>query len=122
MGCLAFMVFKWQMDIGMTETGARNMTLLLMVLFENVHVLNSRSETVSMFRQSLVGNHFLVFAILGAQAIHIGAMYTPGLRDVLQVEPVTLQQWTQLLMIALTLIIVDELHKAWHARNPVILR
>jgi calcium-translocating P-type ATPase len=119
MGCLAFMVFKWQMDIGMTEAGARNMTLLLMVLFENVHVLNSRSETVSMFRQSLIGNHFLVFAILGAQAIHIGAMYTPGLRDVLQVEPVTLQQWVQLLMIALTLIIVDELHKAWHARNPV---
>jgi len=47
-------------------------------------------------------------------------MYTPGLRDVLQVGPVTLLQWSQLLMIALFLIVVDELHKAWHARNPVI--
>lgn len=116
MGCLAFWVFKWQMDSGMTEAGARNMTLLLMVLFENVHVLNSRSETRSIFRQSFLGNRFLIFAILGSQAIHIAAMYTPGLRDVLQVEPVTLQQWTQLLMIALTLIILDELHKLWHQR------
>ncbi|RLA04429.1 MAG: haloacid dehalogenase [Gammaproteobacteria bacterium] len=114
MGCLAFMVFTWQMHAGMTEAGARNMTLLLMVLFENVHVLNSRSETVSVFRQGLFSNRFLIVAILGAQAIHIAAMYTPGLRTILQVEPVTLLQWSQLLMIALFLIVVDELHKRWH--------
>jgi Ca2+-transporting ATPase len=47
-------------------------------------------------------------------------MYTPGLRDVLQVEPVTLQQWTPLLMIALTLIIVDELHKLWRKRTSIV--
>ena len=116
MGCLAFMVFTWQMNIGMTETGARNMTLLLMVLFENVHVLNSRSETLSVFRQGLFSNRFLIFAIIGAQAVHIAAMYTPGLRAILQVEPVTLLQWSQLLIIALVLIVVDELHKRWHQR------
>ena len=116
MGCLAFMVFTWQMHMGMTEKGARNMTLLLMVLFENVHVLNSRSETVSVFRQGLFSNRFLIVAILGAQAIHIAAMYTPGLRTILQVEPVTLLQWSQLLIIALVLIVVDELHKRWHQR------
>jgi len=44
-------------------------------------------------------------------------MYTPGLRDVLQVEAVTLQQWVQLLMFALTLIVVDEVHKYWHLRK-----
>lgn len=114
MGCLAFMVFTWQMNMGVTETSARNMTLLLMVLFENVHVLNSRSETVSVFRQGLFSNRFLILAILGAQAIHLAAMYTPGLSAILQVEPVTLLQWAQLLMIALILIIVDELHKRWH--------
>lgn len=117
MGCLAFTVFKWQMDMGAREADARNMTLLLMVLFENVHVLNSRSETLSLFRQGLFGNRLLIFAILGAQAIHIGAMYMPGLRSVLQIAPVTLLQWSQLLMVALTLVVVDELHKLWHARQ-----
>lgn len=117
MGSLAFAVFQWQMDMGAAEADARNMTLLLMVLFENVHVLNSRSETLSVFRQGLFGNRLLIFAILGAQAIHIGAMYMPGLRSVLQIAPVTLLQWSQLLMVALTLIVVDELHKLWHARQ-----
>jgi len=114
MGLLAFAVFTWQLNAGATEAGARNLTLLLMVLFENVHVLNSRSETVSVFRQGLFSNRFLIFAILGAQAIHIAAMYTPGLSTILQVEPVTLLQWAQLLMIALVLIVVDELHKRWY--------
>jgi len=116
MGCLAFAVFKWQVDDGVATETARNVTLLLMVLFENVHVLNSRSETTSLFRQKFFGNPFLIFGMLGAQAIHIGALYMPGLRDVLQVEPVSLHQWTQLLTIALVLIVVDELHKLWHQR------
>lgn len=120
MGCLAFALFSWQMSTGVSESSARNMTLLLMVLFENVHVLNSRSETASIFRMSLFGNRLLLLAIGCAQAIHIAAMYTPGLREILQVEPVTLLQWAQLLLIALLLIVVDELHKLWHARHAAM--
>ncbi|MDH3830107.1 MAG: HAD-IC family P-type ATPase [Gammaproteobacteria bacterium] len=117
MGCLAFAVFSWQLNNGVPEPAARNMTLLLMVLFENVHVLNSRSETLSVFRQGVFSNRFLVVAIFCAQAIHIGAMYTPGLREILQLEPVTLHQWMQLLVVALLLIVVDELHKYWRSRQ-----
>jgi len=119
MGVLAFATFSWQIQNGANVESARNITLLLMVLFENVHVLNSRSETRSLLRQYFFGNPFLILGMLGAQAIHIGAMYTPGLRDVLQVQPVSIVQWSQLLSIALCLIIVDELHKFIHARNSV---
>jgi len=87
------------------------MTLLLMVLFENVHVLNSRSEKQSIFKQYFFGNKFLLFGMLAAQGIHIMAMYTPGLRELLELSPVSLHQWTGLLGIALSLIVVDELHK-----------
>jgi len=114
MGCLAFIVFQYQINQGATEETARNITLLLMVLFENVHVLNSRSETCSIFRQYFLGNKFLIFGMLGAQAVHIGAMYTPGLRDILQLQPVNIIQWSTLLSIALILIIIDELHKLAH--------
>ena len=114
MGCLAFIVFKLQLNQGASEESARNITLLLMVLFENVHVLNSRSETCSIFRQYFFGNKFLLFGMLGAQSIHIAAMYTPGIRDILQLEPVTLEQWFTLLCIALTLIVLDESHKFLH--------
>ena len=49
--------------------------------------------------------------MLAAQGIHIAAMYITGLNDVLQMQPVTLQQWSILLLIALILIVVDEAHK-----------
>lgn len=111
MGCLAFALFKWQIDSGVAEQEARNITLLLMVLFENVHVLNSRSEKLSIFKQYFFGNKFLLFGMLAAQGIHIMAMYTPGLRELLELSPVSLQQWSGLLGIALLLIVVDELHK-----------
>jgi magnesium-transporting ATPase (P-type) len=88
-----------------------------MVLFENVHVLNSRSETQSVFRQPFFGNPLLLFGMLAAQGIHIAAMYTPGLKDVLQVEPVSLLQWATLLCIALVLIVVSEAHKHINKRK-----
>ncbi|WDE09400.1 cation-translocating P-type ATPase [Thalassomonas haliotis] len=116
MGTLAFTFFKWQLDAGVAEDQARNLTLLLMVLFENVHVLNSRSEHLSIFRQYFWGNKFLLFGMLTAQGVHIGAMYTPGLRDWLALSPVTLEQWSMLLLIATILIVVDEGHKLYHKR------
>jgi len=122
MGVLAFATFSWQIQNGANIESARNITLLLMVLFENVHVLNSRSETRSLLRQYFFGNPFLIFGMLGAQAIHIGAMYTPGLREVLQVQPVSIMQWSQLLSIALCLIVVDELHKFIHSRYSFTTR
>lgn len=119
MGSLAFAVFSWLLHQQMSTEQARNLTLLLMVLFENVHVLNSRSETRSVFHQRFWGNPLLIMGMLTAQCIHIGAMYTPGLNDVLQIEPVTLNQWLALLPIALLLIVVDELHKWWLNRQRV---
>lgn len=120
MGCIAFVVFYWQLQMGTDEESARNITLLLMVLFENVHVFNSRSETVSIFRQSFFGNPLLLFGMLTAQAIHILAMHMPGLSSVLMIKPVSMELWSQLLLIALLLIVVDELHKFWH--NSVRVR
>lgn len=117
MGCLAFGLFKWLLDHGVTEYDARNMTLLLMVLFENVHVLNSRSESKSIFKQYFFGNKLLLFGMLAAQGVHIGAMYTPWLQDLLQISPVSFMQWSSLLGIAVTLIVIDEIHKLIHNRT-----
>jgi magnesium-transporting ATPase (P-type) len=117
MGVLAFAVFYWQIYQGVEETAARNITLLLMVLFENVHVLNSRSETRSIFRHKFFSNPFLLFGMLAAQGVHILAMHFPPLGDILQISPVSLTLWTQLLGIACLLVIVDEVHKYFMHRK-----
>jgi hypothetical protein len=83
-----------------------------MVLFENVHVFNCRSENSSAFRIPFSNNWPLIAAVLGAQAVHVGAAFVPGLRDVLQIEPISVAMWSMLLPVAVSVLVVMELDKA----------
>ncbi len=112
MGVLAFAVYAFLMNQGMAVEEARNLTLMLMVLFGNIHALSSRSESRSLFQVRFWSNPFLVLAVPLAQAVHIGAMYVPGLSDVLQLQPIALREWLILLGVALILLLVEEAHKA----------
>jgi Ca2+-transporting ATPase len=119
MGALAFVTYQWMLSIGHNIDEARNAILLLMVLFENVHVFNSRSETISAFRHNPLGNKLLLFGTAIAQLVHVTAMYTPGLSSVLAIQPVAFAEWLALLGIALSLLLVMEAHKwFWARRNP----
>jgi len=116
-GGLSFACFAYLLDAGWTETSARNSLLLLMVFFENVQALNSRSETTSVLLQPWRHNPYLILAILAAQAIHIGVMYWPFMQQVLGCQAVQLSHWASLLLISLTLLLVIELDKALGRRN-----
>ena len=115
-GGVAFGAYRWLLARGLAVEEARNATLLLMVLFENVQAFNSRSETRSVFRHDPMRNRLLLFGTLAAQLIHIGAMYTPGLREVLGVQPVSLAHWAELLALALTLLLAMEAYKRLRRR------
>lgn len=110
-GSVAFVVFQWLISRGFNLDEARNGTLLLMVLFENVHVFNCRSEIRSVFTHNPLRNPILLFGTAIAQLVHIAAMYTPWLSDVLHIQPVTAEHWLELLAIALSVLFVMELHK-----------
>lgn len=113
MGVLAFAVYAWLIHTGMVIEEARNLTLLLMILFGNIHALSSRSESRSLFRISFFANPFLVLAVPIAQLVHIAAIYTPGIGEVLELRPITLSQWSGLLSVALLLLAIEEAHKVW---------
>lgn len=110
-GGMAFASYQWWLASGWSETEARNALLLLMVMFENVHVFNCRSETRSTFRVPLRHNLFLVLAVLGAQGVHIAAMHLPGLSGVLGIAPVELSTWAITGATALTLVAAMEVYK-----------
>lgn len=116
-GIVAFYLYKTLLDWGYTLDEARNGTLLLMVLFENVHVFNCRSETLSILRHNPMRNRILLFGTAIAQLTHIGAMYTPWFSDVLKIQPVSLQHWFTLLGLALSVVVIMELHKLWWWRS-----
>jgi magnesium-transporting ATPase (P-type) len=93
------------------EFEARNILLFLMILFENVHVFNCRSERRSAFRIPLRNNWTLMAAVAGAQALHISAAFIPGLRETLEVEPISLTTWLVLVPIAASVLLVMEIDK-----------
>lgn len=112
MGCLAFAVYYWLLERGWSLEEARNSTLLLMVFFENIQVFNSRSEFRSALSQNPLNNKFLLFGTLAAQMVHIGAMYVPWLSNALEIQPISLQHWLELLLIATAILWLIEIHKA----------
>jgi magnesium-transporting ATPase (P-type) len=111
MGAVAFAFFAACLSAGWQVDAARNATLLLMVLFENVHVFNCRSETRSAFAVPLRDNPMVMVAVFAAQGLHIAAMHMPGVGAVLRAEPVSLAAWAGVAAIALCLVAAMELYK-----------
>jgi Ca2+-transporting ATPase len=112
MGAASFAVFWYLLASGVPEAEARNLVLLLMVLFENMQALNARSERLSVSRIPLAANPFLIVAIICAEAIHIGAIYMPGLSGILDLQPIAPANWLPVAAVALTLVGVAEIYKA----------
>ncbi|MCK9306049.1 MAG: HAD-IC family P-type ATPase [Methanoculleus sp.] len=108
----------WLLSNGWDEFSARNLIVLLMVLFENFHVFNCRSEYRSAFRVPISSNYFLIVGVIAAQGIHILALYIPVIRDILQLQPVSLVEWLSLLVLASSVVVVMEIFKAVRKHRP----
>jgi magnesium-transporting ATPase (P-type) len=116
-GLIAFAVWYILLSSGWEETSARNLIILLMVLLENVHAINCRSEYRSAFRIPFRANPLLIIGIIAAQGIHILSMYNPVMQDLLQIGPVSVYQWIILLGISLLVLVVMELFKFFNSRS-----
>lgn len=117
MGGLGFAAFYWMIERGWSEGAARNVLLLLMVLFENFHVGNCRSETKSAFRFSPLRSPVLLSGVLVAFALHVVAMHVSPLRAVLDTGPVSHVTWVAVVGLALTIVPAIEIHKWLWARR-----
>ena len=118
MGFAGFGVFWWMLRAGWTEAEARNALLLLMVLFENVHIGNCRSETKSALRLSPLSSPVLLGGALIALLVHLGMMFSPLGQKVLRVEPLGLTTLACLAAVALSIFVAMEIHKwTWAMRE-----
>jgi len=120
MGGLAFAVYAIAMGQGMAHASAQNLTLLMMVLFGNMHALSSRSETRSLFSMHYFGNRFLAITTPTALAVHLLSMHLPGLNTLIGLEPVSFVTFLYLLGVALVFLAAEEAHKfsiRWRARK-----
>ena len=112
-GVLGFFLFKGMLDSGVALESARNVLLLFIVLFVNIHMFNCRSETKSIFKIPLMQNPVLLFGVLGAFLIHVLAMYLPVGQLILKTAPVNATTWLLVAGLASTILFWMEWHKRW---------
>ncbi|PQO25645.1 ATPase [Blastopirellula marina] len=118
MGIIGFGTFYWMIHNGFSESDSRNVLLLMMVLFENFHIGNCRSETQSAFYVSPLRSPFLLAGAIGAFVIHLGAMYLPFMQAILDTSPVSWTTWGIVAALSITIVPAIELHKwLWNRRS-----
>ena len=111
MGIGGFLVYFTALHLGYETAAARNLLLLVMVLFEIFHVGNCRSETSSAFSLSPLRSPVLLFGTLAAFFIHLAGMYVPFLQNILATNPVDLKTWVIVTGVAVLILPGIELHK-----------
>ncbi len=105
-------MFRWSLHTtGSIET-ARAAAMTTMVLFQAVHVGNSRRERTSAFSTPPWTNRFLLAAVTVALAIHAAALYLPPTQWLLRVEPLPLQTWLVAAATSVSVLVAVEVHKA----------
>ncbi len=107
-------LFRRELDLTDSLIHAQTIALTTMVLFEAFQVANARSEYRSIFRTNLLSNPFLLIATLGGLAVHVVALYLPPTQYLLRVEPLRPSAWLEIVAMAASILLVMELHKAWH--------
>ncbi|MDP6389979.1 MAG: HAD-IC family P-type ATPase, partial [Alphaproteobacteria bacterium] len=113
MGFAGFAFFLWALRAGVPEEQARTALLLLMVLFENVHAFNCRSETRSAFRVPIRNNPWIVLSVAGALFLHLSAMHWDAAAQLLRMAPIAPGTFLVVLPLALGLLAAIEIYKRW---------
>jgi calcium-translocating P-type ATPase len=110
-GLVSFVLFYFLLQSGESVESARNIILLLMVLFENVHVFNSRTEINYLHRIGYRSSISLIILVIFTQFLHIACMHIPFMQNVLSAQPVSFDTWLELAIIAIGLVVVMEVDK-----------
>ena len=117
MGVIAYTFWVILMTKEVSEFSARNIILVLMVLFENIHAFNCRSEYKSAFKIPIRNNILLVTAVIAAQAIHITFLNIPIMQDTLGLEPIGFKKWLYLLVFSGSILLIMELFKVFRNKS-----
>jgi magnesium-transporting ATPase (P-type) len=104
-------VFRAELDAGAELQRAQTVALSTMVLFQMFHLGNSRSDHLSVFRKNPLSNPFLLVATTAAIVVHVGALHFGPTQLILRVEPLDLETWGRIAMVAASILVAIELHK-----------
>jgi Ca2+-transporting ATPase len=111
-------LFQWELSHGASLPEAQTVALTALVLFQAFQAGNARSEWRSLFQMSPVSNRLLFLGTAAAVLVHAAALYFPPTQFVLQVEPIGLDAWLRIVIVASTILVGVEAHKRLRRTAP----
>eukprot|EP00916_Digyalum_oweni_P002406 GHVL01004432.1.p1 GENE.GHVL01004432.1~~GHVL01004432.1.p1 ORF type:complete len:1023 (+),score=198.59 GHVL01004432.1:58-3126(+) len=92
---------------------ASTLSLTVLVVIEMLNALNALSEDASLIQVPPTKNLYLVFATISSILVHCCVLYIPFLARIFGAVPLSLHDWTYVLMISFPVIIIDEVLKCF---------
>ena len=111
-GLLVFGVWYYLLNVVNMETNAaRGYIIILMIIIQNIHAFNCRSEKKSIFETPLTNNLVFLIGILGSMILGIAIVEIDFLSLFLKTTHVPFMHVVSLFIISLTILVVMECYK-----------
>lgn len=111
-GLIVFGVFAFLIKgLNMPVVIARGYVMALMVFIQNIHALNCRSESISVFRNPLRNNILIIFSIFGSILLQIIVMEVDLFSVFLQTTTIPFGHLCILFLFSLPILFIMELFK-----------
>ena len=112
MGIISFIVFVVLIKcFDMQVSTARGYVMALMVFMQNMHVLNCRSEYLSVFNNPIKNNVFVLFSIISAIILQIIVMEVDMFSMFLQTTSIPFVHLIFLFLASLPILLIMEMYK-----------
>lgn len=90
---------------------ASTVALTVLAVYQWFNAFNCRSDRKSIFRMNFFSNKYLLFAFAAVIGLQVLAVYTKPFNKFLNTTPINLSDWVIIIVVALSVIFVDEIYK-----------
>lgn len=108
---IVFFTWKNLLDKNVNLIVARSIIMMLMVFIQNIHVLNCRSESESIFKTPISTNPLIVNVILGSILLQLVVTEIPFFASKLSISTIPFKNIIEIFIFSLIIIIIGELYK-----------
>ncbi|HEY4505324.1 MAG TPA: HAD-IC family P-type ATPase [Candidatus Paceibacterota bacterium] len=99
---------------------AWTISLTVLAVFQWFNAWNCRSESKSIFSMNWFSNIYLVGATVIVILLQIAAVYTPFLQKILRTVPLEFSEWLIILLVATSIVFVEEIRKYVYRRRTLL--
>ncbi len=107
-GTLFLFNWEWKQE---GEASARTIAFATMAMFQVFNALNCRSRTRSVLKIGFFANKYLLIAIVASFSLNVLATTVPFLQTALGTVPLSLMEWVAVVLVASSILLVDEVRK-----------